>query len=124
MDRPNPRADQVSTAKPARASCSASGRTASLVSPNPCASRIAGTRPPPGGVKNVASSETCWLPPGPSATAIRSARAVTGTGWRRTTTAATSAAAARPAVTASVPSLRPRLRLRKSMTGTVATRPG
>ena len=39
-----PRADQVRTANPARARSSACGRTASLVSPKPCASRTAGTR--------------------------------------------------------------------------------
>src|SRR6185437_14390782 len=37
-------------AYPARASSSASPRTEFLVPPNPCATRIAGTRPEPGGV--------------------------------------------------------------------------
>ncbi len=103
-----PRADQVSTANPARASCSASGRTEFLVAPNPCATRMAGTRPVPSGVKNVASSDTCWLLPGPSTTWIRRLRTLIGAGLpvaamiaatapiTTSTAAAASAIAARP----------------------------
>jgi hypothetical protein len=113
-----PRADQVSTAKPARASFSASGRTASLVAPNPCASRIAGTRPGPAGVNNVASSVTCWLSRGPSTTAMRRFRTPIGAGPPVAAMIAAAPAMTRTAAAAaSATAPRPRGRQRRPITG-------
>ncbi len=64
-ERPNPRADQVSTAYPCRASCSARSRSPSLEPPKPCASSTAGRGLPPV-VKNEVSSWTCSALPGVS----------------------------------------------------------
>lgn len=71
-DFPNPRADQVSTAYPERANCSACARTSSLLPPKPCPISTAGRRPVPPAVKYEVSMDT------PSAFIIRSWRCTAG----------------------------------------------
>lgn len=81
VDFPKPRADQVSTAYPSRASRSAWGRRSFLLAPKPWASSTAGRRPAesPPAVKKEVSIRTSFLLPGFSGIVIsRSVRWTAG----------------------------------------------
>ncbi|MDW6064995.1 hypothetical protein SAZ11_52910 [Streptomyces sp. FXJ1.4098] len=90
MDEPKPRADQVSTAYPSRASSSACDRRSSLLPPKPWASSTAGLRPEP-----AVKYEVSMRAPGMSST--RSSRWTEG---RPSDAAATAAQVPAPASTA------------------------
>ncbi len=105
-ERPKPRADQVSTAYPCRASFWARSRSPSLEPPKPCPSRTAGRGLLPVLKKEVSSWTICELP-GVSAIARKRSSWRTGCSPPAATAAAAPTATTAVRATAPATSLRP-----------------